>query len=74
MAALGYDGAGVLFYAMKRAGSTDHEKLRDAIAATKNYEGVTGSITINDQRNATKSAKVLTIKEGKFHFVETIAP
>ena len=74
MAALGYDGAGVLLDAMKRAGSTDPQKLRDAIAATKNYEGVTGTITINEQRNATKSAKVLTIKDGKFRFVETIAP
>ena len=74
MAALGYDGAGVLLDAMKRAGGTEPQKLRDAIAATKNYEGVTGTITINDQRNATKSAKVLTIKDGKFHFVETITP
>ncbi len=74
MAALGYDGAGVLLDAMKRAGGTDPQKLRAAIAATKNYEGVTGTITINDQRNATKSAKVLTIKDGEFHFVETIAP
>jgi branched-chain amino acid transport system substrate-binding protein len=74
MAALGYDGAAVLLDALKRAGSTDPQKLRDAIAATKNYEGVTGNITINEQRNATKSAKVLTIKDGKFHFVETIAP
>ncbi len=74
MAALGYDGAGVLLDAMKRAGSTDPQKLRDAIAATKDYQGVTGNITINEQRNATKSAKVLTIKDGKFHFVETIAP
>ena len=74
MAALGFDGAGVLLDAMKRAGSTDPQKLRDAIAATKNYEGVTGTITINEQRNATKSAKVLTIKDGKFRFVETIAP
>lgn len=74
MAALGYDAAGVLLDAMKRAGTTEHEKLRDAIAATKNYEGVTGTITINAQRNATKSAKILTIKDGKFHFVETIAP
>ncbi len=74
MAALGYDGAGVLLDAMKRAGGTDPQKLRDAIAATKDYQGVTGNITINEQRNATKSAKVLTIKDGKFHFVETIAP
>ncbi|MBA3832158.1 MAG: ABC transporter substrate-binding protein [Chthoniobacterales bacterium] len=74
MAALGYDAAGVLLDAMKRAGSADPQKLRDAIAATKKYEGVTGTITINEQRNATKSAKVLTIKDGKFHYVETIAP
>ncbi len=74
MAALGYDAAGVLLDAMKRAGSANPQKLRDAIAATKNYEGVTGTITINEQRNATKSAKVLTIKDGKFHYVETIAP
>jgi branched-chain amino acid transport system substrate-binding protein len=74
MAALGYDAAGVLADAMKRAGSLDSDKLREAIAATKDYEGVTGKITINDQRNATKSAVILTIKDGKFAFVETIAP
>lgn len=74
MAALGYDAAGVLLDAMKRAGGTDNQKLRDAIAATKNYQGVTGTITINEQRNATKSAKVLTIKDGKFRYVTTIAP
>lgn len=74
MAALGYDAAGVLADALKRAGSTDPAKLRDAIAATKDYEGVTGKITINPERNATKSAVILTIKDGKFAYAETIAP
>lgn len=74
MAALGYDAARVLLDAITRAGSVDRQKIRDAIAATKNFEGVTGSITINEQRNATKPAKVLTIKDGRFRFYEAIAP
>ncbi|MDB6168636.1 MAG: ethanolamine utilization protein EutJ [Verrucomicrobia bacterium] len=74
MSALGYDSAMVLADAIKRAGTTDGPKVRDALAATKNYSGITGSITIDRQRNATKSAVVVTVKDGKFKFVETIAP
>jgi branched-chain amino acid transport system substrate-binding protein len=74
MAALGYDSAMVLADAIKRAGTTDHTKLRAAIAATRNYEGVTGRTTIDSNRNATKSAVVITIKDGQFKFVESIAP
>jgi branched-chain amino acid transport system substrate-binding protein len=74
MAALGYDAARVLLDAITRAGSVDRQKIRDAIAATKDFEGVTGSITINEQRNATKPAKVLTIKDGRFRFFEAISP
>ena len=44
-AALGYDAAGLVADAIKRAGSTDPAKIRDAIAATKDYPGITGSIT-----------------------------
>jgi branched-chain amino acid transport system substrate-binding protein len=74
MAALGYDSAMVLADAIKRAGTTDHSKLRAAIAATKNYNGVTGLTTIDSNRNATKAAVVITIKDGHFKFVESIAP
>lgn len=59
LAALGYDAARVLFDAMKRASSTDGKALRDAIAATRNFAGVTGDITINAKRDATKSAVVV---------------
>ena len=59
LAALGYDAAKILFDSMKRGNSTDGKKLRDAIAATKNYPGVTGDITINAKRDATKSAVVV---------------
>jgi len=66
MAALGYDSAMVLVEAMKRAGSTEGPKLRDAVAATKEFPGVTGKITLDDKRNATKPAVILTVKDGKY--------
>ena len=71
---LGYDSAMVLFDAMKRAGTTDGAKLRDAIAQTKDFAGVTGRITLDADRNANKPAVVLEIKDGKFAFRETINP
>ena len=74
MCALGYDSAMVLIEAIKRAGSTDGAKIRDAIAATKNYPGITGNTTLDANRNATKAAVVVTIKNGQFKFVETVAP
>jgi branched-chain amino acid transport system substrate-binding protein len=74
MAALGYDSAMILADAMKRAGTTDGPKVRDALAATKDFEGVTGKTTINEKRDATKSAVILQVKGGTFHFVETVNP
>jgi len=74
MAALGYDSAMILADAIKRAGTTDSAKLRDAIAATKDFPGITGKITIDEKRNASKPAVILTIKDGKFKYVETVAP
>jgi len=74
MAALGYDSAMVLADAIKRAGTTESAALRDAIAATKDYEGLTGKTTLNAQRDATKPAVIITVKDGKFKYLETISP
>jgi branched-chain amino acid transport system substrate-binding protein len=74
MAALGYDSAMVLADAIRRAGTTDPAKLRDAIGATRDYRAVTGSITLDKNRNATKPAVILTIANGGFKFVQTVAP
>jgi len=71
---LGYDSVMMLVDAIQRAGTTDGPKLRDALATTKNFKGVTGTITLDAQRNPTKSAVVLMVKDGKFVFVESIAP
>jgi branched-chain amino acid transport system substrate-binding protein len=64
----------VLLEAIKRAGTTESGKLRDAIAATKEHTGITGKITLDAQRNAQKAAVILTVKDGNFKFVETVTP
>ena len=74
MAALGYDSVYFLADAIKRAGSTEPAKLRDALAATKEFDAVTGKVAINAQRDAVKSAVILQVKGGKFKFVETVNP
>ena len=74
MAALGYDSAMILADAIKRAGGTDGAKLRDAIAATKNFKGITGVITIDEKRNASKSAVIMTIENATMKFMQTVAP
>ena len=65
MAPLGYDAMMILAQAMNTAGSTEGAKVRDALAKVKDYEGVTGKITIDEKRNATKSAVVLQVKGKK---------
>jgi branched-chain amino acid transport system substrate-binding protein len=74
LAALAYDAAKILADAMKRAGTTEGPKLRDALAATKDFPGVTGKISIGPDRNAIKPAFILKVGSGKFDLVETIAP
>ncbi|MDB6127235.1 MAG: ethanolamine utilization protein EutJ [Verrucomicrobia bacterium] len=74
VAALGYDAMMLLADAMKRAGTTDGPKVRDALAATKNFPGVTGSTTIDAKRNTSKPAVVLMVRDGKAQFVESVMP
>lgn len=76
LAALGYDAAKILFDAMKRAPSVGGKDLRDAIAKTKDFPGVTGMITINADRDADKSAVVVEMSGDppSPKYVTTIAP
>ncbi|MFH1262854.1 MAG: ABC transporter substrate-binding protein [Pseudomonadota bacterium] len=73
-AALGYDAATVLFDAMKRAKSLSGPDLRDAIAQTKNFPGVTGVITLDANRDAIKSVVIFKVQGKKTEFIESIAP
>ncbi len=74
MAPLGYDAMMVLAQAMNAAASTEGPKLRDALANIKDFDGVTGKITIDEKRNATKSAVVLKVDNKGNEFVATVAP
>jgi branched-chain amino acid transport system substrate-binding protein len=74
LAAMAYDAANILFDSIRRAGSTEPASLRDAIAQTKAFPGVTGMITLDANRNAVKPAVILRVNDGKLEFVETVSP
>ena len=74
MAFLAYDAGLILFEAMKKAGTTEPEKVKNELAKIKDFLGVTGKITINEQRNAIKPAVILEIKGGQFKYKETVSP
>lgn len=71
-AALGFDAARVVADAMTRAKSMNPEALRDALAKTVQFPGVTGNITINADRNAEKPAVILQVKNGQIHFHSSV--
>ncbi|HEX7155272.1 MAG TPA: ABC transporter substrate-binding protein [Thermoanaerobaculia bacterium] len=75
LAALGYDAARVLADSIKRAGSTDGAKLRDAIAATKDFAGVTGNITLGPDRNPVgKKLAILEVRNGQLALKAIVDP
>jgi branched-chain amino acid transport system substrate-binding protein len=75
LAALGYDSTRVLAEAIKRAGTTDSAKLRDAIAVTKGFSGVTGMINLGPDRNPIgKKLAILEIKNGQLTLKATVDP
>jgi branched-chain amino acid transport system substrate-binding protein len=74
LAVLGYDAANVLIDAIKRANSTEPAKIREALAATKDFMTVTGSTTLNATHDAVKSAVIIEMKDGKQMFKATVKP
>jgi branched-chain amino acid transport system substrate-binding protein len=74
LAALGYDAALVMMDAIRRANSLDTARIRDAIAATRDFEGATGVTTLDAHRNAVKSAVVLAVEPNSFRFQQSVEP
>ena len=71
--ALGYDGYMMTLDAIERAGSADPVAIRDALAATKDFEGATGMITIDANGDATKNEAIIkTVKDGKFTYLDSV--
>ncbi|MCD6426541.1 MAG: ABC transporter substrate-binding protein [Caldisericaceae bacterium] len=73
LAALGYDGMNIMLTAIQNAGSTDGEAIKDALKNI-DYQGVTGHIKFDENRNPIKSAVILKIENGKQVYVTTINP
>jgi branched-chain amino acid transport system substrate-binding protein len=74
VAALGYDAMMLLAGAIQRAGTTDGPRVREALAATKDFPGVTGRTTIDARRNTSKPAIILTVQHGRVKFVSAVLP
>ncbi|MCM3869496.1 MAG: ABC transporter substrate-binding protein [Pyrinomonadaceae bacterium] len=73
-AALAYDAMRFLIEAIQRAGTTEGKKLRDELAQTRNFSGITGIISMDPQRNAVKPAVILKLQDGMYIYQETIQP
>lgn len=74
LASLAYDAVYVVAEAITRAGSAESKAIRDALAQTKDFQGATGSTTLDEQRNAKKAAYALLIEGGKAIFYKKIQP
>ncbi len=74
LAALGHDSAMILFDAMKNAGSLEGPAIAAELAKTKDFDGITGKISIDAERNAVKPAVMLEMKNGVPKYVATIQP
>ncbi len=64
-AAVAYDSLGMMIEALKTSGP-DRVKLRDSLVDIKDYNGVTGKTTFNENRDVMKDMIIMQIKEGKF--------
>jgi branched-chain amino acid transport system substrate-binding protein len=71
---LAYDAMRVLADAIMRAHTTAAAQLRDALAQTKDFAGVTGVISMDKNRNAVKPAVVLKLEDARYIYQETIQP
>ncbi|MTV48689.1 ABC transporter substrate-binding protein [Heliobacillus mobilis] len=65
LAALAYDGARLLADAIQRAGSTEPEKIKEALAATKDFPAITGKFTLNENHDPVKDIVIIELKDGK---------
>jgi branched-chain amino acid transport system substrate-binding protein len=74
LAATGYDAARIVIAAMERAPTLTPQAIRDALASTKGFEGATGNITINGDRNADKDAFVVKVQGKAMKFVTLMSP
>ncbi len=72
--ALGYDMAYLVADALERAGEADPVKLKDALAATEGFQGVTGTLTMDEFHNPIKAVTILKVEGGVPVFHSKLEP
>ncbi len=70
----GYDAMKLLAQAVEAAGKLDAPAVRDALAATTNYEGATAIVRYNKDRQPLKEIVIMTIQDGESKFYQLLAP
>jgi branched-chain amino acid transport system substrate-binding protein len=73
-ATLGYDALYVLVNAIRKANSLDHKAIRDQIATTRDYQGVSGTITMGPDRDPLKPVAMIRIQDGNLSFAGWVQP
>ncbi len=74
LAALTYDSVQLIADAARRAGTTERGALKKALAATRDFPGITGLTTLDEHRNAIKDAAIITVRGGQCVFVDSVRP
>ena len=70
-AASAYDGVYMAMDAMQRAGTTtDHKKIRDALAQMKDFKGVFGTFSFDEKRDPVVDLILMKMQDGKFGVVD----
>jgi branched-chain amino acid transport system substrate-binding protein len=72
--ALAFDAVYLIADALERAGSTDGKALRRALAETRGFEGVTGSISLDEQGDPFKEAVIMEVSNGSTRYLRTVRP
>lgn len=72
--ALGFDAYILALDAITKAGSAEPQAIRDALAATKDFQGATGLITLDANGDATKTAIIKKVVDGKFAYEGKVEP
>jgi branched-chain amino acid transport system substrate-binding protein len=73
-AALGYDAGYLMVEAIKQAGEADPQKIKDAMANIKDFEGVTGKLSFDEKHNPIKEVSIIEMVDGKQKLIKKMQP
>lgn len=74
MAALAYDAVYLMAEAIKNTKEITSENIRNELAKIKDFHGVTGQMSMDENRNAVKSAVVVQVQGTAYKFITSVNP